>query len=127
MLLADISFYLPEKKVWIHIKAGFIFDGASIPQPFWATTGSPMDEAHILSALFHDAIYVSERFTRRYCDWLFVDFMQNFDQVGWYKRNKMYIAVKGGGWTLWPHPEEEVKAARKLVVKEPIGSKILNK
>lgn len=47
----------PYFGIEILAKAGFIFDGASIPRLFWTTTGSPFLPQYLGPALAHDKLF----------------------------------------------------------------------
>jgi hypothetical protein len=42
---------------WWTVPAGFVTDGASIPQEFWSLIGSPFTGLYRVAAVFHDAAY----------------------------------------------------------------------
>lgn len=114
-LLEDATYYLPGFGV-LTVRAGFEFDGASIPSIFWATKGHPLDHNHIRSSLLHDALYAAQITDRATADKLFLDFMNHADQIGWYTRTTIYQAVRTCGAKAWNNKTpESIMAARKLI------------
>lgn len=53
MLLEPISYVDPDGVEW-RVPAGYVTDGASIPQPLWGITGGPFEGPHRKAAVFHD-------------------------------------------------------------------------
>ena len=99
----------------ITVKAGFDFDGASIPQALWSVIGSPMTGGYQRAGCLHDALYASEYYERSVCDKLFLDAMES-DGVNYVKRYAMYYAVRSFGWAVWKgHKKEEVNEYKKFV------------
>lgn len=114
MLLKDVKVNLPGKGA-LRIKAGFRFDGASIPRLFWSTTYHPFHHRVIIAALVHDALYASEIFERSEADNVFRLILEKWG-VPWWDRNKMWVAVRTFGGSVWKsHTEESIKTARKFV------------
>jgi hypothetical protein len=101
-LLKDITYSLPGTGILV-IKAGFVFDGASIPPAFWATKGHPLDHSHIRSSLLHDGLYAAQVTDRATADRIFLDFMGRADCVPWYTRSTIYVAVRVFGGGAWRH------------------------
>jgi len=103
------------KKHIVLIKKGFFFDGASIPRFFWRTIGHPLSYPIVVAALPHDGIYAAEIFTRSECDWIFLELLQQM-KVSWFKRNIIWIAVRGGGYFVFKkHTKESIKKKKKNV------------
>ncbi len=118
-LTKDVTYYLPGTGTLI-IRAGFEFDGASIPRIFWATKGHPLDHDHIRSSLLHDALYAAQYTSRATADKLFLEFMQHADCVGWYTRTTIYQAVDKCGSNAWKEKTpESIIAARELITLIP--------
>ena len=106
-LLRD--FTLITQKYKITVKAGFDFDGASIPKAFWSVIGSPFNGAYVPPAVIHDGLYASEALPREVCDEIFLELMKQFG-VSYVKRYSMYWSVRAGGTLVWKnHTKEEVK------------------
>lgn len=97
------------------VKAGFKFDGASIPRAFWWLIGSPFTGKYRKAALLHDALYAAELYEREVCDNKFDEVMEK-DGVNWFKRNTMWLAVRAGGGFVWSkHTKESINKARKYI------------
>ncbi len=106
----------------ITVKAGFDFDGASIPQAFWSMYGNPLSGKFRIAALIHDALYASEYFPRELADAIFLDLMKQHEVV-YIKRQTMYYAVRSAGWYVWRgHKESEVKKYKEFIDVEKIYS-----
>jgi hypothetical protein len=57
-VLAEIVYTDPNGHLWT-VPAGFVTDGASIPQEFWSLIGSPFTGLYRVAAVFHDAAYAN--------------------------------------------------------------------
>lgn len=113
-LLEDFS-YGSDSGILYTVKAGFIFDGASIPRFFWRVIGHPFSSKYIRSALIHDILYMTEATTRKVADDLFKEMLQH-DRVSNWKIPLMYNAVRVGGASVWDaHKEYEVAQAHKFI------------
>jgi uncharacterized protein DUF1353 len=114
-LLEDVVYTLPGVRQ-VLIKKGFIFDGGTIHRVFWRVIGHPLDHEFIRTVLLHDGVYAAELLPQKEADFVFLEFMQYYDDIGWFKRNTMHKAVRIGGGSVWDnHTEESVKEARKYV------------
>ena len=101
-LAEDVTVHFVFKRqTWtLDIKAGFVFDGASIPQIFWSSIGSPWDSKILVAALVHDALYSAQ--PRSECG-TYWTIRQDADSIlrvlcgylgmGWLKRLAVYVAV----------------------------------
>jgi len=101
-LLSDFRFGTPDGKTYI-IKAGFIYDKASVPWLVWWYI--PRDDKDIeRAALIHDLLYavqwLDEWLTREYVDQIFHDIMKH-DGMRWDKRKAAYAAVRLAGWRFY--------------------------
>ena len=106
----------------ITVKAGFDFDGASIPQALWGVYGNPLSGKFRIAALVHDALYASEKLSRELADAIFLDLMKQHE-VGYIKRQTMYYAVRSAGWYVWRgHTKEEVEKYKGFIDVEKIDS-----
>lgn len=104
----------------IKVKAGLIYDGASIPKLFWNLIGSPFTGKYRVASLVHDALYASEGLDRKKCDEVFLDLMEQ-DGVGYFKRYAMYWAVRLGGGLVWKrHTDESVMESKGYIDVEEI-------
>ena len=63
---------LPDGRCFcIHVKAGFVFDGASIPRALWRLCGHPLETPRIAAALAHDWLYAAHVCKRAEADQVF--------------------------------------------------------
>ena len=93
--------YISEK--WGHIvsPAHELTDGATIPRWLWVIVGSPWSGRYPRAAVIHDKLcksqghipYTQIRMTKKEVDQLFLEMMK-FLGVKFYKRQKMYRAVR---------------------------------
>jgi hypothetical protein len=84
----------------IHVPAGFLTDGASVPRVFWSIFDPFGPYFH--AALVHDFLYSrqsSERYDldRAEADEIFKEAMFNIG-IGWATRETIYHAVRLFGW-----------------------------
>lgn len=90
-LLAPFT-YLSSRGA-ITVPAGFVTDGASIPQCLWSIVGPT--GPYFKAAVIHDYLYseANTRFTRRKSDALFKEAMFNAG-LDWPRREMIYRAVR---------------------------------
>lgn len=101
------------------IKAGYRFDGASIPRIFWCTTGTPMSPQFQAASLIHDALYDAELLDRRQADGILYWCLRQ-DGVYWYTARKMWLGVRLGGYFVWAnHSPESISWARQYATLRP--------
>jgi len=63
---------LPDgRRFCIHVEAGFVFDGASIPRALWRLCGHPLETPRIAAALAHDWLYAAHVTDRKTADMIF--------------------------------------------------------
>ena len=112
-LVSDYLIRLPYSGKWLLIKAGFIFDGASIPQWLWSIIGEPFDPNWVAAALCHDALYAAELMPKHDCDKELFHIMCETSQEGADSARKFFIAVDTfGGWVWRKHTEKSILDAR---------------
>ena len=87
------------------VKAGFDFDGASIPKWLWSIYGSPLNGNYVVASLIHDGLYASQIVSKNLSDKIFLDIMKQ-SNVGYIKRTSMYLAVKLFGGKDWNKANE---------------------
>ena len=100
------------------IKAGFDFDGASIPRWLWSLIGHPVEPTILPGALPHDGLYCTHAFSKARTDQLFLDVMAAFDR-GRINRKLCYGAVETAGRFVWPKTPEEIAKYKEFVIWEP--------
>lgn len=89
----------------ITVKAGFDFDGASIPKWLWSIYGSPLNGNYVVASVIHDGLYASQLVSKSLSDKIFLDVMKQ-SNVGYIKRTSMYLAVKLFGGKDWKKSNE---------------------
>lgn len=112
----------PDKKDRsIFIKAGLIYDGASVPRLAWTFSGLTPDGTHRAASLVHDYLYIYRgklpegsylrrdngewvaliaEWPRKQADKIFARIMRE-SGVPSHRRKLAYIAVRAGGWAAW--------------------------
>lgn len=101
------------KRYSIVVKAGFRFDGASIPSLFWAVVGSPFDPRNLVFSCFHDALYETEAVSRPMCD-VFMLAIMDYECISKWKAKGMYRAVRMFGGNTWRgHTQKSIDGAKR--------------
>jgi len=98
-LVEAFEYYTADKEHLIKVPKGFITDFASIPRIFWTVIGQPTGR-YGKAAVIHDYLYFTQRFTRKYADFVFVEAMGILG-VSWWKRRSMWLSVRIFGWIPW--------------------------
>ena len=92
---------LPDGRVfYIEVKAGFVFDGASIPRALWRLCGHPLEAPRIAAALAHDWIYASRACARADADAIYREICRMVG-IAWICRNNEYEVLRWFGWIAW--------------------------
>lgn len=103
ILLTDwhVDGVLPDGRVFcLDVKAGFVFDGASIPRALWRVCGHPLEAPRIAAALAHDWIYASKMVPRADADLIYRTICRMVG-IGAFSRNVEYAALRLCGWVAW--------------------------
>ena len=102
---ADISYRTRAGEVST-VRAGFVFDFASIPRLLWPLVPPAGDgqNRYGLAAVWHDWLYVHQqiggrKITRLEADRLFLEIMRYVGVAEWMAK-AMFWAVRGFGWAL---------------------------
>ena len=115
VLLDDwhIEGVLPDGRVlYLTVKAGFVFDGASIPRALWRVCGHPLEAPRIAAALAHDWLYASRCASRADADLIYRTICA-WVGIGAFCRNVEYGALRLCGWAAWNgHGEDDRYFAR---------------
>lgn len=120
-LLAPLRFDLPKRDASILISPGFTSDGRSGPPVSWPTIGAPLASRQLLIAILHDALFGAELFPRTTCDDIYLDGQVDLG-VDWLTRNRSWLWLRAGSWTVWNrHTPESIAECAKLVRRVPIG------
>ena len=80
-----------RKNEIIKVPAGFLFDFASIPKPFWSIIGSPTGK-YGPAALIHDFLCDTKPYSYTKIDYIFYEAMKVL-KIPYLKRTLMYWAV----------------------------------
>ncbi len=103
-------------------KAGFDFDGASIPKFAWSIIGDPLALDILIAALFHDL-----QFCCHHAAWplgltnvLFLE-IQKASESSRVKRNLTTKVVQAAGWSHWKKTPEEIAKYEPFLVAENLG------
>ena len=92
---------LPDGRVfYIEVKAGFVFDGASIPRALWRLCGHPLEAPRIAAALAHDWIYASRACARADADAIYREICRMVG-IAWICRTTEYEVLRWFGWIAW--------------------------
>jgi len=83
------------------IKAGFLYDGASIPRAFWVTTGSSFYPKYRMAACIHDFLYRTGIVSRKEADKIFYLLLKSRKDISRYTAWVLYRGVRAGGWNAW--------------------------
>ena len=114
-LLSDwhIEGILPDGRVlYLDVKAGFRFDGASIPRILWRVCGHPLEAPRIAAALAHDWLYAAKRTSREDADMIYRT-ISEWVGISAFCRNVEYAALRLCGWAAWNgHGEDDRDFAR---------------
>ena len=111
VLVADwhVEGLLQDGRVlYLDIKAGFTFDGASIPRALWRVCGHPLEAPRIAAALAHDWLYASKAMTRADADMIYRTICE-WVGIGAFSRNVEYGALRLCGWKAWKEHMEADK------------------
>ena len=103
ILLADwhVEGMLPDGRVlYLDVKAGFVFDGASIPRALWRVCGHPLEAPRIAAALAHDWIYASKCVPRVDADLIYRTICA-WVGIPAFCRNVEHAALRLCGWVAW--------------------------
>jgi hypothetical protein len=112
-LLADFAYVDPNGKRWLAPK-GSVINGASIPQAFWTTEGSPYVGDYRRASVVHDVACVEKSEPSKDVHRMFYNAML-CDGVASGKAYRMYSAVYWFGPS-WPDPRTRTRAARDVRV-----------
>ncbi len=84
----------------IHIRKGFIFDGASIPRLLWRICGHPLEAPRIAAALAHDWLYAAHACDRETADAIYLEICHSVG-ISWLCRRVEYGTLRLFGGSAW--------------------------
>ena len=110
-----ISGMLPDGTVYkITIRAGFEFDGCSIPRALWRLCGHPCEVPRVAAALAHDFLYRTHLCERDMADAIFRQICADVG-IGKIRRNIEYGTLRVAGFVAWyGHTPGEQEAAQRM-------------
>lgn len=96
----------------IEVRAGFAFDGCSVPRALWRLCGHPMEVPRVAAALAHDWLYAAHVCDRATADEIFREICRMVG-VGWVRRQTEYTALRWCGGAAWrSHGADDESFAR---------------
>ena len=116
VLTEDYVIGLPISGRTLSVKAGFVTDGASIPEPAWSILDSyPFDPDILGPSIVHDALYSAELMQRGECDKEFEELLRRNSSKGDSVHWMFYEAVRLGGWAVWNrHTPDTIAQSREF-------------
>lgn len=98
----------------IEVKAGFAFDGASIPRALWRVAGHPLEVPRVAAALAHDWLYASQLADRQTADEIYRAICREVGISAWKAALEYYTLRMFGGaaWRSHKSPSAEERARR---------------
>ena len=106
-----------NSKYTITLFKGFVCDGLSKPESLWSIVGAPFGDEDTWAGFIHDALYRTQLFDRRMCDYIFYEALLSCN-VPKMKARAMYYAVRAGGESAY-RERLDVSGYRDLVMIEP--------
>lgn len=103
-------------RVSVTVRAGFVYDGASVPRALWGVIGDPWAAIRLPAATAHDALYAAQTTGRLFADAVYY---LALTQAGGMPR--LYalaetLAIRRGGRAAWAEKTDaQREAARRLV------------
>lgn len=103
-------------RVSVTARAGFVYDGASVPRALWGMIGDPWAAIRLPAATAHDALYAAQTTSRLFAD---IVYYLALTQIGGMPR--LYalaetLAIRRGGKSAWAEKTDaQREAARRLV------------
>jgi len=122
-LVGDQSFKLTSPLVYQNSKytitlfKEFVCDGLSKPAASWGLLGCPFGGIDTKAGFIHDALYRTQLFDRRMCDYIFYEALLSCDMPKIHARS-MYYAVRAAGESSYL-ARIDVSGYRDLVMIEP--------
>jgi hypothetical protein len=94
-VIEAVSYVDPAGRVW-RVPAGFVTDGASIPDELWSLVGSPFTGKYRVAAVFHDAAYATLGVAKDDADRMLRDAALELGCEHW-RAEAIYEGVRVGG------------------------------
>lgn len=97
----QVSGVLPDGRLFtVRIRAGFAFDGASIPRLLWRVCGHPMEVPRVAAALAHDLLYAAQVCDRSTADAIYAEICRMVG-MGSIRVSIEKSALWAFGWIAW--------------------------
>lgn len=109
VVLDELTYTDPDGRVW-KVPAGFVTDGASIPNEFWGIIGSPFTGKYRVAAVFHDAAYATLGSGKGACDNMLFEAMLELGCERW-RADAIYEGVRLGGKSSYDDDQKAAAAA----------------
>jgi len=111
----QVSGTLPDGTVFnIRIRAGFEFDGCSIPRSLWRLCGHPCEVPRVAAALAHDFLYRTHICDKSTADAIFKQICADVG-IGCIRRNVEHAALWAFGFVAWyGYTPEQREAAQRM-------------
>jgi hypothetical protein len=93
------------EQMTVRVPKSFIYNGASIPRPFWTLFTTPFNPLVMAPALVHDWIYYTHHIDRLVSDKLF-KVMCEANGISAIKSYVKYRAIRFGGYFSWKSFDE---------------------
>ncbi len=104
----------------LHLRPGYVSDGASIPRPLWPLVGPRYAADSFAAALAHDALYDAQLTRRALADAVLRDLLAALGMAA-PRRWAYWAAVRVFGGPLWnAHSQARIEQARKYVALESV-------
>ena len=94
-IIDELTYTDPDGRQW-KVPAGFVTDGASIPQELWSLIGSPFTGRYRVAAVFHDAAYAALGVARGDADNMLREAALELGCEHW-RADAIYEGVRVGG------------------------------
>lgn len=107
-LLDDATYTDPQGRVWT-APAGFVTDGASIPDELWSLIGSPFTGKYRVAAVFHDVAYATLGVRKEDADTMLRQAMLECGCEVW-RADAIYEGVRVGGQS--SYDEDQARASQ---------------
>lgn len=112
IVLDDLTYIDPDGRAW-RVPAGFVTDGASIPQELWSLIGSPFTGRYRVAAVFHDAAYRTLGVARGDADNMLREASLELGCEHW-RADAIYEGVRLGGAASYIEDQRAAAAATQL-------------
>jgi len=114
-LMEDYAFSIVGGGV-LTVPAGFWYNSANIPKPFWQITYSPFDPIILTGALAHDWLYTSKQVSREVADKTLEEYLVEFggNKI---KADAILLAVRVFGSSSWDDSYKDIRYLNSLRAK----------